>query len=111
MPVNGLIIRALMQYYMYYGDDFTVECPTGSGRQMNLYQVAEEITLRLSAIFLRGPEGADRFSAAPRNSRRIRTGAIACSSTNTSTATMAPDSAPATRPRAIDGGRSGGVLR
>ena len=43
MPVNALIIRALLQYYTYYGDDFTVECPTGSGRQMNLYQVAEEI--------------------------------------------------------------------
>ena len=34
MPVNALIIRALLQYYLYYGDDFTVECPTGSGRQM-----------------------------------------------------------------------------
>ena len=42
MPVNALIIRALLQYYAYYGDDFTVECPTGSGRQMTLYQVAEE---------------------------------------------------------------------
>ena len=44
-----LIIRALLQYYRYYGDDFTVECPTGSGRQMNLYQVAEEIGRRLAA--------------------------------------------------------------
>ncbi len=35
MPVNGLIIRALLQYYLYYGDDFTVECPTGSGCMMN----------------------------------------------------------------------------
>ena len=34
VPVNALIIRALLQYYLYYGDDFTVECPTGSGRQM-----------------------------------------------------------------------------
>src|SRR5262249_53526520 len=42
MPVNGLIIRALLQYYLYYGDAFTVECPTGSGRLMTLYQVAEE---------------------------------------------------------------------
>jgi hypothetical protein len=57
MPVNGLIIRALLQYYLYYGDAFTVECPTGSGRQMNLYQVAEEITRRLSGIFLRGKDG------------------------------------------------------
>jgi hypothetical protein len=57
MPVNGLIIRALTQYYIYYGNDFTVECPTGSGRQMNLYQVAEEITRRLASIFLRNGEG------------------------------------------------------
>jgi hypothetical protein len=57
MPVNGLIIRALLQYYTYYGNDFTVECPTGSGRQINLYQVAEEIARRLAGIFLRDEEG------------------------------------------------------
>jgi Mannosylglycerate hydrolase MGH1-like glycoside hydrolase domain len=57
MPVNGLIIRALLQYYIYYGDAFTIECPTGSGRQMTLYQVAEEITRRLTSIFLRGKDG------------------------------------------------------
>jgi len=57
LPVNGLIIRALLQYYMYYGDDFTIECPTGSGKKMNLYQVAEEIGRRLENIFLRDPQG------------------------------------------------------
>ncbi len=57
MPVNGLIIRALLQYYGYFGDDFKVECPTRSGRLMTLYQVAEEITRRLSNIFLRGKDG------------------------------------------------------
>ena len=57
MPVNALIIRALLQYYAYYGNDFTVECPTGSGRQMNLYQVAEEISRRLANIFLRDKDG------------------------------------------------------
>ena len=57
MPVNALIIRALLQYYSYYGNDFTVECPTGSGRQMNLYQVAEEISRRLANIFLRDQDG------------------------------------------------------
>jgi hypothetical protein len=57
MPVNGLIIRALLQYYAYYGNDFTVECPTGSGRQMNLYQVAEELSRRLAGIFLRNESG------------------------------------------------------
>ncbi len=57
MPVNALIIRALLQYYMYYGDTFTVECPTGSGQQMTLYQVAEEIGRRLGSTFLRGTDG------------------------------------------------------
>lgn len=57
MPVNALIIRALLQYHTYYGGDFTVECPTGSGRRMNLYQVAEEISRRLSSIFLRDKDG------------------------------------------------------
>jgi hypothetical protein len=57
MPVNGLIIRGLLQYYLFYGDDFTIECPTGSGRLMNLYQVAEEIGRRLAAIFVRGQDG------------------------------------------------------
>ena len=56
MPVNALIIRALLQYYSYYGPEFTVECPTGSGRQMNLFQIAEEIGRRLANIFLQGPE-------------------------------------------------------
>jgi hypothetical protein len=57
MPVNGLIIRALLQYYMYYGDSFTIECPTGSGRQMTLYQIAEEIGARLARIFMRDGDG------------------------------------------------------
>jgi hypothetical protein len=57
MPVNALIIRALLQYYAYYGDTFTIECPTGSGRPMTLYQVAEELTRRLASIFMRDAEG------------------------------------------------------
>jgi hypothetical protein len=57
MPVNALIIRALLQYYTYYGNEFTIECPTGSGRQMNLYQIAEEIACRLASIFLRDKDG------------------------------------------------------
>jgi hypothetical protein len=57
MPVNGLIVRALLQYHTYYGDAFTIECPTGSGRRMNLYQVAEEIMRRLASMFLRDAQG------------------------------------------------------
>jgi hypothetical protein len=57
MPVNGLIIRALLQSYTYYGNDFTVECPTGSGRHMNLFEVAEEIARRAASIFLKDKDG------------------------------------------------------
>jgi len=57
MPVNALIVRALMQYYLYYGDGFTIECPTGSGHKMTLYDVAEDLTNRLAAIFLRDAQG------------------------------------------------------
>ena len=57
MPMNALIIRALLEYYSYYGPDFTVECPTGSGRHMNLYEVAEEIGRRLAAMFLKDEAG------------------------------------------------------
>jgi hypothetical protein len=57
MPVNALIIRGLLQYYLFYGDTFTIECPTGSGRQMTLYQVAEELARRLGSMFLRDENG------------------------------------------------------
>jgi len=57
MPVNGLIIRALLQFYLYYGDNFKVECPTGSGKLMNLFEVAREISTRLTRIFVRDEHG------------------------------------------------------
>jgi hypothetical protein len=57
MPVNVLIIRALMSFYLYYGDNFKVEFPTGSGKQMNLFEVAREIGNRLAKIFLRDASG------------------------------------------------------
>ncbi len=56
-PVNMLVIRALLQFYLYYGDGFTVECPTGSGRMMNLFEVAQEISRRLVSIFTRDDHG------------------------------------------------------
>jgi hypothetical protein len=67
MPVNGLIIRALLNYYGYYGNDFTVECPTGSGRHMNLYEVAEEISRRLTNIFLKDKDGRRPVYGGTRN--------------------------------------------
>jgi hypothetical protein len=57
MPVNILLIRALLQYYLYYGDSFKIKCPTGSGRLMNLFEVAREIANRLIRIFLRDQTG------------------------------------------------------
>jgi hypothetical protein len=57
MPVNVLLIRALLQYYLYYGDNFRIECPTGSGRLMNLFEVGREIANRLTRIFLRDETG------------------------------------------------------
>jgi hypothetical protein len=57
MPMNVMLIRALLHLYLFYGDSFAVECPTGSGHQMNLFQVAREISGRLVGIFLRDAEG------------------------------------------------------
>jgi len=57
MPVNALLIRALLNLYQFYGDDFKVECPTGSGNYMSLFEVAKEIGHRLSSIFLRDSNG------------------------------------------------------
>jgi hypothetical protein len=57
MPVNVLIVRGLLNLYGFYGNDFRVECPTGSGNLMTLFDVAHEITRRLSRIFLRDAGG------------------------------------------------------
>ncbi|MGC1417637.1 MAG: hypothetical protein WA817_20270 [Candidatus Acidiferrum sp.] len=57
MPVNALIIRALLNFYLYYGDNFKIECPTGSGKLMNLFEVSKEIADRLTRIFLRDHNG------------------------------------------------------
>jgi hypothetical protein len=56
-PVNFLMIESLQRYHHYFGDEFKVECPTGSGVEMNLSQVAAELSRRLSRIFLRNREG------------------------------------------------------
>jgi hypothetical protein len=56
-PINFLIIEALRRFHQYYGDDFLVECPTGSGQMRTLLQVADEISRRLARIFVRGPDG------------------------------------------------------
>ena len=72
MPVNVLILRALLQYYAYYGDGFKIECPTGSGQQMTLYEVARHLADRLAGVFLRDERGrrpvyggAEKFQSDP----------------------------------------------
>ena len=78
MPVNGLIIRGLLNMYPFYGDDFKVECPTGSSRAIRT--------------------ASGRFTEERRSSRRILTGATTSSSTNISTATTARAWEPASKP-------------
>jgi hypothetical protein len=57
MPVNALLIRALLQYYMYFGDSYKVEFPTGSGKKVTLYEAAQKLSDRLAGTFLRGKDG------------------------------------------------------
>ena len=67
MPVNFLLIESLRRFHSYYGDDFQVECPVGSGKLMNLTEVADEITRRLCRHL-----PARRGRAAPGLRRPIR---------------------------------------
>jgi hypothetical protein len=72
MPVNVMLIRALLQFYEYYGNTFRIDCPTGSGRSMNLFEVAREISTRIERLFLRDSSGrrpvfggAEKFQTDP----------------------------------------------
>jgi hypothetical protein len=56
-PMNFILLRGLVHLYAYYGDEFTVECPTGSGQQLTLWQVSQEIAERLARIFIRDADG------------------------------------------------------
>ena len=56
-PINLLLIRALLQHYRYYGNDLKVECPTGSGKMMTLFEVAQELSRRLAGTFLQDSDG------------------------------------------------------
>jgi hypothetical protein len=57
MPMNYLIIDSLQKFHHYYGDDFKVECPTGSGKFITIRDVADELSRRLSRLFLKGDDG------------------------------------------------------
>jgi hypothetical protein len=56
-PLNFLLVESLQQFHHYYGDDLRVECPTGSGYQQTLWEVATELSRRMSRLFLKGPDG------------------------------------------------------
>jgi Glycosyl hydrolase family 63 C-terminal domain len=56
-PINFLLIETLQKFHHYYGDDFLVECPTGSGEKLALWQIADQLSCRLTHIFLRGENG------------------------------------------------------
>jgi len=65
-PVNFLLIESIQKFHYYFGDGFTVECPTGSGRMMTLWEVATELSRRLSSIFLRGERGRPVYGSCER---------------------------------------------
>ena len=103
MPVNFLLYLALLRLAAYYGDSFTVECPTGSGKQLTLFEVAHDLGRAADwDVRPRSGRAAAGIWRYREVSDAIRIGAITSCSTSTSTATTARASAPATRP----GGRA-----
>ena len=97
-PVNFLLVESLQKFHHYLGDDFTVECPTGSGQMMTLWEVAAEMSRRLARPFLKDANGRRPVSWRRHEiPATIRTGATWCCSTSISTATTAAASAPAIR--------------
>ena len=89
-PLNFLIIESLQKFHHYYGNDFKVECPTGSGKFLTLEEVASELAQRLSRIFLKDGDGRSTGPASSAaTADRIPITAIAFRSTNIFTATPA----------------------
>ena len=97
-PINYLLIESLQRFHFYFGEEFKVEFPTGSGQRMHLGEVAAQLSRRLSRLFLRDDKAGARCSAETKSSRPIRTFATILCSTNISTATTARAWAPAIRP-------------
>ena len=89
-PINHLLIEALRDFHRYYGDDFTVEHPTGSGQFCTLHEIADDLSRRLASIFLRDEKRSnDRSSAADPAHRHDPILQDSILSTSTSTATPA----------------------
>jgi hypothetical protein len=106
-PVNALLLRGLLNLHRYFGDGFQVECPTGSGKLMNLYKVAGEIRRRLESTFLADAKG--RRPVNGESSFQTTRGRDRGSSTSTSTATRAEGWGPATRPAGPDSSHSSSI--
>ena len=102
MPINIMLIRALQQFYLYYGDNFKIECPTGSGNLMNLFDVSKEISNRLISTFTRDKDGKRPVFGGSKNSRLIRTGETIFCFTSTSMEIMVPDSVPVTKQAGLE---------
>ena len=62
MPINYLLIESLQKFHHYYGDEFRVECPTGSGKFLSLNEIADNLSNRLIALWLEGKEGTPPFA-------------------------------------------------
>ena len=71
-PVNYLLIEALERYHYFYGDSLKVECPTGSGRWMNLAEVAQELSSRLVKLFLPNHENQRPYQGNTPGAARAR---------------------------------------
>ena len=74
VPINMMLVRALLNLHAYFGDEFTIECPTGSGTHLTLDEVAQVVSDRLVGTFVRGPTGVGRSTAARRFPKTTRIG-------------------------------------
>ena len=97
LPINYLLIESLQKFHHYYGDDFKVECPTGSGQFETLERIANELSNRLISLWLRDENGERPFAARLGDSLGNGRDPLFVSRIF-STATPAPDSAPAIKP-------------
>ena len=91
MPVNYLLIESLQKFHKYYGNDFVVECPTGSGKYLTIREVANELARRLTRIFLKDESMRRPVFNPMKRCEEIPISATTCSSTNISTATTAAE--------------------